>query len=624
MPVSSVISAAIPDADILALLRGDALFADLSGSQLARLLGSLHTLEFAAGDTLYEKGAPAEYLYVIEAGELQLTTPAGRTVVLPGMRCGEEAACDTANYLCSVTAATRVRAVQVPRDALAELVAKSPALRNKAWLTLMGYVGGESFLAPAPGKPAAKKPAKPISRRELVGWLGVVLVPPAIYFLSGMAGLVVEASLFLAILSATVLMWLFNLADEFVPPLVAITAVLIVGLVPYEVALAGFSSRTLTTLVGVYALAAVISASGLSYRFMLWLLIRLPDTPFWHQAALLLSGYLLSPIMPSGNARLSLVLPFYRDMIEGLNLPAHSKSATALMAATFSGAMLFSPMLLTSKSSNLTAFGMLPVQLQDQFQGLFWFAAAGVAALTVTAMHLVVVRLCFGRTAQAALPKERLKRQLALLGDVTRPEKAALTGFLFFLLGAGTAGWHQISPAWLAAFLLVGLLLMGLLSKKDFQQKIDWPMIFFLLSLDGLSRAISYLGLDTALAHSAGNMFDFVGGKMVWFIPVALVVTLLLRLVLPITAGMIVAAVILLPIGQAQFINPWVVVFLTAMFSDIWFMPYQSSQYLQVMGSGLDRYYKHTDFLRYNHWMNLARLLAAYLSIPYWEWLGLV
>lgn len=608
----------------IALLRRDILFADLSGAQLARLLGGLHTVEFAAGATLYEKDSAAKFLYVLESGSLQLTTPSGRTVTLPDLRCGEEAASDNKNYLCSVSALTPVKALQIPREALTDLAASAPTLRSKAMLLLMGYVGGESFLKPAGADKAKKAAPKPLTRGEWVGWLGVILVPPLIYFLASAAGLVVEASLFVAVLSATVLMWLFNLADEFVPPLVAITAVLIVGLVPSDIALAGFSSRTLTTLVGVYALAAVMSASGLSYRFMLWLLIRLPDTAFWHQTALLLSGYILSPIMPSGNARLSLVLPFYRDMIDGLNLPPQGKSATALMAATFSGAMLFSPMLLTSKSSNLTAFGMLPVQLQEQFQGLFWFVAAAVAALTVTAMHLVVVRLCFGRSTQAALPKGRLQHQLDLLGPITRPEKAALTGFLFFLVGAGTVDWHQISPAWLAAFLLIGLLLMGLLSKKDFQQKIDWPMIFFLLSLDGLSRAITYLGLDAALARSAGNMFDFVGGSMAWFIPVALLVTLLLRLVLPITAGMVVAAVILIPIGQAQFINPWVVVFLTAMFSDIWFLPYQSSQYLQVMGSGLDRYYKHTDFLRYNHWMNLSRLLAAYLSIPYWEWLGLV
>ncbi|MES2912804.1 MAG: SLC13 family permease [Pseudomonadota bacterium] len=611
-----------PDSEHVARLRQDSLFAGLSDSQLARLIGTVEDVEFAAGATIYAQGSPAKFLYLLESGEFQLTTPGARVISLAGGRCGEEAASDLASYLCDASALTPVRALRVPRAALADLAAALPALRSQALLGLMGHVGGETFLKPAAAK---KKPPLPLTPSEMTGWAAVILLPPVVYFAASMAGLVVEAGIFLAILSATVLMWLFSLADEFVPPLIAISAVLIVGLVPPEIALAGFSSRTLTTLVGVYALAAVISSSGLSYRFMLWLLIRLPDTPFWHQAALLLSGYIFSPIMPSGNARLSLVLPFYRDMIEGLNLPAQGRAATALMAASFSGAMLFSPMFLTSKSSNLTVFGMLPAQLQDQFQGMFWFAAAAVAALVVTLSHLVVTRLCFGATrSDTPLPKPRLARQMALLGPMTNPEKAALAGFLFFLVGAATAGWHQISPAWIAAFLLVGLLLMGLVSKKDFQQKIDWPMIFFLLSLDGLSRAITYLGLDTALAQSTGHLFDFVGGRMALFIPVALAVTLLLRLVLPITAGMVVAAVVLIPIGQAQFINPWVVVFLTAMFSDIWFVPYQSSQYLQVMGSGLDRFYKHTDFLRYNHWMNLSRVLAAYLSIPYWEWLGLV
>ena len=134
----------------------------------------------------------------------------------------------------------------------------------------------------------------------------------------------------------------YGLADEFVPPLLAITAVLMVGLVPSDIALGGFSSRTLTTLIGVYALSSLIGASGLSYRVMTWLLIRLPDTPFWQQTALLLSGYALSPIMPSGNARLSLLQPLYRDMVSGLSLKPQGAAAVALMAAMFSGAMLFS------------------------------------------------------------------------------------------------------------------------------------------------------------------------------------------------------------------------------------------------------------------------------------------
>ncbi len=609
------------DAFCAARLRQDPLFSSLTGHQLARLVGVAQSVEFSAGDALYAAGEPARFMYLLDVGEVALTTATGRQVTLRAGRYGEEAASDHPTYLCSAQALDGVRALAIPRDALQDLAAGVGSLKSQALLGLMSHVGGESFGATSAALP---KPPRPLTRQEVVGWSATVVVPLITYALGNVMGLAVEAALFLAILSATVLMWVFTLVDEYVAPLVAIAAVLIVGLVPYNVALAGFSSSALTTLLGVYALAAVLSASGLSYRFMLWLLLRLPDTPFWHQMALMMSGYILSPMMPSSNTRLSLVMPFYRDMVEGLRLPAKGRAATTLMAATFSGSMLMSPMFLTSKSANLSVIGMLPIQLQEQFQGLFWFVAAAVAALTVSLLHLVVSRLCFGKGVAADLPKERLARQLVLLGPMTLAEKTALSGFLFFMIGAATTEWHQVSPAWIAAFLLAGLLLTGLFSKKDFQQKIDWPMIFFLLSLDGLSKAITYLGLDASMAQSLGHTFDFVGGELVLFIPLALTVTLLLRLLLPVTAGMVVATVILLPIGEGQFINPWVVVFLTAMFSDIWFKPYQSSSYLQVIGSGLGRFFDQASFMRYNLLMNAARIVAAYASIPYWQMFGLV
>jgi DASS family divalent anion:Na+ symporter len=593
----------------------------LANSQVARLLGHLQSVEFAAGNFLYAKDTASEFLYLIEEGLVQLTTPGGRTSVLIGLRCGEEAASDMTDYLCSATAITPVKAIRIPRTVLNELAAETPSFRTRALLGLTEELSGEKLQKTAVLSRASDTP---ISRREAAGWICAIGVPPAIYFVASAQGLLVEVALFLAILSATVLMWLFSLADEFVPPLVAIAAVLIVGLVPSEGALAGFSSPTLTILIGVYALAVVISTSGLSYRFMLWLLIRLPATPFWHQAALLLSGYILSTIMPSQNARLSLTLPFYRDMVDGLSLQAQSRAATALMAATFSGAMLFSPMLPTSKSANLIALSMLSPQLQAQFQGLFWFAAAAVAALSLSALHFLCMRICFGRIADAAFPKPRLVRQLALLGPITPPEKAALAGFLFFLVGASTSDLHKISPAWLAAFLLAGLLLMGLISKQEFQQKIDWPMIFFLLGVEGLSRAIVYLKLDASLVKSVSTWFDFVGGNILVFIPVVLVVTLVIRQVLPIQAGMVVSAVILIPIAESQFINPWIDVFLTSMFSDIWFAPYQCSPYIQVLHGGYGRYCEKSNFMFYNLLISLARVAAAYLSIPYWQWLGII
>ena len=587
---------------------------------------------------LFERGAKATSLYLIEAGEVHLQSESGRTLPLQSPRCGEEAATSLKSYLTSAMAITAVRAWRLPREALAELAQNDAGLADRSLLGMASHLSGEilrpvasplSQVAPVGGAivtPVATT-SNPLAAsrpwREIIGWLTVTVLPPLLYLGGNAAGLSLEAALFVAILSATVTMWVFNLADEFVPPLVAISAVLMVGLVPSEVALAGFSSPTLTTLIGVYALACLIASSGLSYRFMVWLLIRLPDTPVWQQTALLLSGYLLSPIMPSGNARLSLLLPFYRDMSSSLGLKPKGNASTALMAAMFSGAMLFSPMMLTSKSANLTVFGMLPEQVQAQFQGIFWLVAAGVAALTVTLVHFAAMRWSFPQEPQSALPKSRLRVQMSLLGAITGSEKAALLGFVLFIAGAASTSWHQVNPAWLAAFILVALLLGGMVSKKDFQQKIDWPMIFFLLSLDGLSRSISYLGLDTALSRALGNEFDFVNGNLLLFIPVVLVVTVVLRLALPITAGMVVAAVVLMPVAMAQNINPWVLGFLAALFSDMWFKPYQSSTYLQVIAGGYARYFAESGFMRYNQIMNLARILAAYLSIPWWDWLGL-
>jgi divalent anion:Na+ symporter, DASS family len=286
--------------------------------------------------------------------------------------------------------------------------------------------------------------------------------------------------------------------------------------------------------------------------------------------------------------------------------------------------MLFSAMLPTSKSANLTALTMLPVQLQAQYQGVFWLVAAAVAALTLTMMHFVCLRICFGRIQQSPLPKARLKQQHALLGPLGSSEKAVIAGFLFFVIGAGTSDWHRIAPAWIAGFLLAGLLLMGLITRKDFQQKIDWPFLFFLLGVEGLSQSITYLKLDVALIESIGKHADFIGGSVLMFVPMVLVVTLVLRLFLPIQAGMMVAAVMLIPIAEAQQINPWIAVFLTAMFSDIWFWRYQCSPYLQVTGNGYGPYYDHPRFMVFNFLSNIARVIAVYLSIPYWSWLKII
>lgn len=459
---------------------------------------------------------------------------------------------------------------------------------------------------------------------EIAGWIAAIVAPPLAYGFVRAAGANVETGMFTGLLAAAVALWAFRLVDEFVPPVFVFVATLFIGLAPPSVALAGFSSPAFVTLLGVFALAATIIGSGLSGRAMLWLLLRLPDRPFYHRLVPLLGGALLSPITPSGNNRMAILLPAFTGMTAGLRLAKGSAATTALFAATYSGAVLFGPLFATGKSANVAAAALLPLQVQEAFLGLLWPVAAAVAAAGLTAGHMVALRRLFPQTEAAPLRHEEVGGQFAALGPMQPMEWVAAVGFVVFLLGTASVSWHHVQPAWIAGCVLVGLLLCGALGKEAFRRQLDWPMIVFLLGIDGIVRIIDHLGIDASLAVATGHLYGFVDGRIERFIVAVLATMACVRLVLPVTAGMLVTVVILLPVAAAQEIHPWICVFLAALFSDVFLFRYQSSVYLQAASQGAVAGIDESAFMAYNASMNLARVAVAFLSIPWWRWLGLL
>ena len=604
----------------LALLRANPIFDGIASARLARLLGALEPLSYGAGDLVARAGDPGVGLLLAMQEDFRLVTPGGREVSAAAASCGEEIAAGIDRYALSASAIRDGSGWIVPAAALKTFVQGNPHCVGRAVSTLASRLAMEP-LAPPSGMP----PSRPrrVGLLEVIGWAMVLLLPPLVYLLGSGGGWPPQTAMTVAIGTAMVMLWAFGLVDEFIPPLVAIVAMLFVGLAPPTVALAGFSSASFVLLLGVFAFAAIITTSGLSYRAMLWLLLVLPDRPVFHRLILLFGGYVLSPVVPSGNNRLSLLLPLYRDMMEGLKVPPGSRAATALVAATLSGAMLMSSMLSTAKSANIVAITLLPAQIQAEFLGLFWAVAASVAAIGMTMSHGILSAGLFRAPATRPLPKERIVEQLALLGPLAPAERLAALGFLFFLVAAGTFAWHQVPMAWFAGAMLVTLLLADQFSKQDFRRQIDWPMLFYLVSLDSITRIMNHHDLQAVIARAFWPWFQFVGGQLEIFILAVLAVSLIVRLALPVTAGMLTTVVILLPIAEANGIHPWICVFLSTLFIDIWFLPYQSSAYLQLTSQVSPQSFDQKRFLLYNNGLNLARVAVAYASVPWWRWLGL-
>lgn len=459
---------------------------------------------------------------------------------------------------------------------------------------------------------------------KMAGWVTMAILPPVIYFSATFSGMSVQGSFFLGIMTAVLVMWLFRLVDEYVPAVLGMFASLFFGLAPPSVALSGMASPSLLTLIGAFALASAIAQSGLARRLVLYLLIKLPDRFFWQQNILLFCGLLLSIVSPSGNTRIALLLPLCEETKKALGLEDSLVSRTSMIVTTFGGAMLFSTLLSNSKSSSVAALSMLPTHLQTQYLGLFWLAGALVPMGILVLVHFLSVKAMFANPVSHQISKDAVSQQLVALGDLTYEERIAGFAFIFFLVGTVTSEWHFVSTPSIAGMTLALLLLSGVMNKASFQKLIDWPMVFFLLALDSMMETMAHLGLENQLAGAMRSVYGFVDGSFILYTIAALVTTLVLRLVFPVTAGMLISFVILLPVTIAQGYDPWICVFMTALFSDIWFFRYQSSVYLNLSSSSAALDYDHHWFMRHNLIMNLARALCVFAAIPMWQWMGLI
>lgn len=462
------------------------------------------------------------------------------------------------------------------------------------------------------------------SNRETIGWFFTLILPPAVYFISHANGLTVQGALFTALLTGVILMWVFTLVDDYIPPLIGMFGSMFFGLAPPSIALSGMASPSLLTLMGVFALAAVIGSSGLSRRLVLYLLLKLPNRFAWQQNILVFCGLVLSLVSPSGNSRVTLLLPLFKEISDALQLAKRRVAITSLMVATYGGAMLFSTALSNSKSASVAALSMLPTHLQNQYLGLFWIIAAGIPIFVLLLIHLVSVKAMFPAHVQSQISKQTIRESLQSLGKLSSKERIAGIAFVFFFLGSMTGGIHHINTPSIAGLTILMLLLAGAFSKADFQKSIDWPMIFFMLGMDSIMRTMDYLGLDRQMSSFIGTFYAFVDGSFLLFVLATLVTTVILRLAFPVAAGMLLSFIILLPVAIEQGYSPWICLFLTAIFSDIWFFRYQNSIYLIVWNSDAVLDYNHTWFMRHNMIMNLARVLCVLAAIPLWQWMSLI
>ena len=428
---------------------------------------------------------------------------------------------------------------------------------------------------------------------------------------------------FVTLLLAAIAAMLSRSVPDFAVALGLVAAWILLGVARPADALAGLASREWLFMVAVYGLAAATARSGLLYRVGLRLVQSVPTGTLRQATTLLLSGLLLTPLIPSATGRASLVLPLARALTEALRAPERSSVSAVLGLAAWTGASPLMFVALTGSGTCLLAWGLLPEASRARVGWIQWLVAAAPLGAFLGAGALALLFALFRPTPVAAPPRERLGLQVALLGPPATREILMALVLALTVAGLIAAPWLRLD---LATVALLGLLAAVAVGSFDGPalQALDWGMLLFFGVVLSLGRLASSLGIDAA----AGALIDGVlgparPGPLAMVLTVASV-SLVLRLVLEQDLTVLLVSLAMIPVATAAGVEPWAVTIALLTTSVAWLLPFQTSAYMVARAASEDRLFSHEQARRFALAYAGLTLLGLALAVPYWRLLGLL
>ena len=361
-----------------------------------------------------------------------------------------------------------------------------------------------------------------------------------------------------------------------------------------------------------------IVQSGIMKRFVFSLL---KHTHTLHLASWTLFGFgiLITPILPSIINRVQILGPIVKEISESLKTGKNGNNL--LFTSGFLGVFLLSSSFLSASLLNFIIFSLLPLQEQQQFQTKGWIEGTLVMTGALVLAYLLIVPLFFRKKEKI---EHKFNLSLEAMGKIKTKEIVSLAALIIFFVGMLTTQHHHISGSWLGFSILFLLLVLGFVNLDDFQKNIDWPYLFFLSSIVGISTSFKTLGLDTWLYTHLLIVFpEILKDKMLLFSFIT-ALTLILRFILPVGAVVALLAPTILAIATKVGVSGWALCMVLLFVGDIWFFPYQCTFYRIYKISFNSTEINEKNFLIINALINVIKLIALFLSFYYWKYLSLI
>ena len=606
-------------------LRSVDLTSGLDRVALARLAAYMDPIAVRAGDTILTEGEPGDALFIVVRGTFAvLSGPAARRLntVGPGHYLGELALLIDEPHSATVRADTDGEVLRLDRQQFIELLGRDAGAARAVATTLARRLRRRDVALPdeAEAIVASLPPHAKPERRRLTKLAGLVV---AVTFAAASFSPLVDLAQwrFGLLLLAAVALWVTEPVPNVVVSLGLVGALVISGIVPAYATVHGFATMNWVFVLSVLGVAAAVARSGLLMRLGLLLIEWVPARLGWQSAAFLLTGIVLTPLLPLAMARAAITAPLAEGVADTMKLPERSEASARLGLSAWTGSAPFIFLFLNGSPVCLMAWSLMPLKDQLQFTWLQWLVSAAPLGAIIAIGSFLAMRVLFRAGPVAAPAREPLQLQRAILGPPSTRELAILAIVACMLLGWILGSKFLWAPGLVALFAFIAVMIVAGVSDL---KTLDWEyLIFFGVALS-VADIAEGLQLDKIVGGSAASFLSQLGLGGAAFVVLAGALTILVKSLLAADQAILLLSLALIPVATAVHISPWLAAVAILALGLSWQVPAQSPEYLVAYGASHGRLYSHRQARRMAFAYHAIALAGLALCVPYWHLLGLI
>ncbi|EKB4977163.1 anion permease [Escherichia coli] len=339
------------------------------------------------------------------------------------------------------------------------------------------------------------------------------IVALAIWFFPVPDGLTPLTWHILAIFITTVVAFILQPLPVGAIALIAISFIMLTGMMKTSEALKGFSSTTVWLIVAAFLYAKGFIKTGLGRRIAYLLIRGFGGSSLRLGYTLALSDMIIAPATPSNTARAGGILfPIVRSVSNSFGSEPDQgprKIGAYLMQTVFHSNCLSSSMFMTASAPNALIVSLAASTLfVDILWGMWTLSALVPGIIAFITMPLVIYKLYPPEIKKTPEAKALAQEELIKMGPVTRDERVTIGIFLLSLLAWSTSKWTGLDATAVALSGVCLMLMTRIITWQDVQsEKGAWDILVWLGVMICMADKLNQLGLFKWFAVTTSALF---------------------------------------------------------------------------------------------------------------------